>query len=89
MHKLYAQEYVKQYIFCQEIHITELFCLKVRPYRIGSDLGYSKDLSCFDSSRKISWDQPIIDQPEIGFLGILCKEIKGSSQQSRNGMVSE
>ena len=35
-------------------------------------------MSCFDSSRKISWDQPIIDQPEIGFLGILCKEIKGS-----------
>ena len=37
-----------------------------------------RGLSCFDSSRKISWDQPIIDQPEIGFLGILCKEIKGS-----------
>lgn len=23
------------------------------------------------------WDQPIIVQPEVGFLGILCKEIKG------------
>lgn len=26
---------------------------------------------------KSKWDQPIINQPEIGFLGILCKEIDG------------
>jgi oxidase EvaA len=26
---------------------------------------------------KSSWDQPIINQPEIGFLGIICKEING------------
>ncbi len=25
----------------------------------------------------ISWDQPIINQPEIGILGIVCKEING------------
>jgi oxidase EvaA len=28
-------------------------------------------------SGKRVWDQPIIDQPEIGVLGILCKEIDG------------
>lgn len=28
-------------------------------------------------SGKRVWDQPVIDQPEIGVLGILCKEIDG------------
>lgn len=25
----------------------------------------------------VEWEQPIIDQPEIGYLGIICKEFKG------------
>jgi dTDP-4-dehydro-6-deoxy-alpha-D-glucopyranose 2,3-dehydratase len=28
-------------------------------------------------SGELSWDQPIIDQPEVGILGILAKEIRG------------
>ena len=27
--------------------------------------------------RKISWDQPVINQKEIGYLGCITKEIKG------------
>jgi oxidase EvaA len=30
-----------------------------------------------DYGKVKSWDQPIINQPEIGYLGILCKEING------------
>ena len=30
-----------------------------------------------DFGARISWDQPIINQPEIGYLGILTKEIDG------------
>ena len=28
-------------------------------------------------NKQISWDQPIINQPEYGYLGIICKEING------------
>lgn len=31
-----------------------------------------------DYGNKKSWDQPIINQPEIGYLGILTKEINGT-----------
>ncbi len=32
----------------------------------------------FDSwTGEVLWDQPIIDQPEVGILGILCKKIDG------------
>ena len=34
-------------------------------------------LLCSNSWTNLSWEQPIINQPEIGYLGILCKEING------------
>ena len=34
--------------------------------------------SCFNSYKNLKWNQPIIDQPEIGFLGIICKKFEGS-----------
>ena len=34
-------------------------------------------LSCYNSFNGLKWEQPIINQPEIGYLGILCKEFNG------------
>lgn len=35
-------------------------------------------LSCYNSFNGLRWTQPIINQPEIGYLGILCKDFDGT-----------
>ena len=35
------------------------------------------EIQIIENDREISWSQPIINQPEIGFLGCITKEIDG------------
>jgi len=61
--------------FLQQWHFDEL----------NGDLRHNKGkffsirgFQVFDSwTGEVLWDQPIIDQPEVGILGILCKKIDG------------
>lgn len=73
----------EQYFNVEEIPFSEL-----KQWHFDKDSGDLRHKSgkffsirgyqVFDSrSEAVLWDQPIIDQPEIGVLGILCKQIDG------------
>lgn len=55
-------------------HIDKNGCLRHNSGRFFSICGIHVET---DYGAKSSWDQPIINQPEIGYLGILTKEIDG------------
>ncbi|MDY0150885.1 MAG: NDP-hexose 2,3-dehydratase family protein [Candidatus Cloacimonas sp.] len=73
----------KQYFHVEEIPFSQLkqwhFEKGTGDLRHNSGKFFSiRGYQVFDSSAEnILWDQPIIDQPEIGVLGILCKQIDG------------
>ena len=56
-------------------HVDEEGCLRHNSGRFFSIQGIHVETDCGDIH---SWDQPIINQPEIGYLGILTKEINGT-----------
>ena len=55
-------------------HVDEDGCLRHSSGRFFSIQGIQVET---DYGNTNSWDQPIINQPEIGYLGILAKEING------------
>ena len=55
-------------------HIDKDGCLRHDSGRFFSIEGIHVDT---DYGHKKSWDQPVINQPEVGFLGILTKEFNG------------
>lgn len=55
-------------------HIDENGCLRHNSGKFFSIEGIHIET---DYGRTSSWDQPIINQPEVGYLGILTKEING------------
>ena len=56
-------------------HVDEEGSLRHNSGRFFTIQGIHVETDCGDVHR---WDQPIINQPEIGYLGILTKEIKGT-----------
>ncbi len=72
-----------QHFAVEEIGFSELKQWRFDP--ASGDLTHHKGkffsirgFQIFDSwTGEVLWDQPIIDQPEVGILGILCKKVDG------------
>ena len=70
-----------------EVVIEQIPFRKMEYWNVGADGSLRHDSGRFFSIQGIhvsndygtthEWDQPIINQPEVGYLGILTKEIKG------------
>ena len=71
-----------------EVRVEEIPFSEMRGWTVGEDGTLRHESGKFfsiegihvktDVGEVLEWDQPIINQPEVGYLGILTKEINGT-----------
>lgn len=85
----YLDRWLKAQLLAPELKVTTISLQDMRGWSVNPESGnISHDSGRFFSivgvdvrhrtlTGEIFWDQPVIDQPEIGILGILARRIKG------------
>jgi len=85
----YVDRWLKTQLLAPSLNITTISLKDLAEWSVNPETGnISHDTGRFFSivgvdvrhrtkNGEINWDQPVIDQPEVGILGILAKRIKG------------